>query len=186
MSLPAFATAAALAARCLTTPAPCACTSPPPSVLEARGQSDHVVIGRVVRREAVHGTLDDTVATPGARRWTGQVVTVAVERGYWGVPTDTLRLLVLAPCDADLVAAEGMADSADAAKGARFLVYAIRGGPVAGAHVHLVRPPGAPPDESPELPLEALERAEACGRTRPFADAAADLRALGPSRWRSR
>src|SRR5689334_1621991 len=112
---------------CASRDAPCACADAPPSVDDARHQSDHVVLASVVRREAVHGTLDDSVRAPGARQWSAQLVTLAVERGYWGLRADTIRLIVRSPCDADLVAAEGMVASppGEAGRAPLFLVYAI-------------------------------------------------------------
>ena len=161
----------------------CDCTRPTPTVEQARGQSDHVVVGRVVRREVVSGTLDDSVYSRGPRRWTAQLITVTVEQGWWGVRTDTLRLIFQSSCDAELMTHEGSI-------GQRFLIYAVRGGPIAGAHLRRARPPTEGGDTwtgfGPEIPLETLARASACGRTRPLAEASEDLRALGRPSWSSR
>ena len=163
---------------------PCACDDAPPSVDEARRQSDHVVVGRVVRRELVRGTLDDSIATPGPRRWTAQLITVAVERGWWGLQVDTVRLVARTDCDADLMAPEG-------ARSPAFLLYAVRLGPIGGTHLRVARPsPGAGDDgrlvSSIEVPIETLAFAARCGRTRPLDDARDDLRALGPAAWWTR
>ena len=161
-------------------PARCHCGSPAPTVEQARDQADHVVVGRVVRREFVSGILDDSIPSHGPRRWTAEMITVAVEQGWWGLRADTLRLLYQSSCDAELMTHDG-------SLGQRFLIYAVRGGPIAGAHLRRVRPPlgtdTAWTEFGPEIPLERLARASYCGRTRPLADAGSDLRALGRPRW---